>query len=170
MKQSILTVSILSNNVDVIVFTFHEQRYKQCSDKPMGTYITPVPNFLEGYLEYYQQIQQDKGNEDYQLPEAAQYAYCTQKYVNGEEYWLQMGCSDDDTHSIAVNIYTDNTCTKRSTVNGMDDANIDVSEIQVGDRQGIDTICCHKATMYLTLTISIADSIQKVSSLCNVGW
>lgn len=118
--------------MDVIVFTFHEQRYKQCSDKPMGTYITPVPNFLEGYLEYYQQIQQDKGNDDYQLPEAAQYAYCTQKFVNGEEYWLQMGCSDSDTHSIAVNIYTDNTCTKRSTVDGLDDANIDVSEIQVG--------------------------------------
>lgn len=98
----------------------------------MGTYITPVPNFLEGYLQYYQQIQQDKGNNDYELPEAAQYAYCTRKVVNGVEYWLQMGCSDSSTHSIAVNIYTDNTCTKRSKVNGLDDANIDVSEIQVG--------------------------------------
>ena len=97
----------------------------------MGTYITPVANFLEGYLEYYTQIQQDKGYEDYALPDAAQYAYCTQKVVNGEEYWLQMGCSDSTSQSIAVNIYTDNTCTTRSKVQGYDDANVDVSEIQV---------------------------------------
>jgi hypothetical protein len=115
----------------VIVFSVHNQSYKQCSDKPVGTYITPVANFMEGYLEYYTQIQQDKGYDDYVLPDASQYAYCTRKVVNGNEYWLQMGCSDSTSQGIAVNIYTDNTCTTRSTVDGYDDANVDLSEIQV---------------------------------------
>ena len=122
----------ISNNVDVIVFSVHEEYYKQCQDSPIGTYITPVPNFLQGYLQYYMQIQEDKGNEDYELPEVADYAYCTRVVIQNEERWLQIGCSDDDSLSIAVNIYDDNTCTTRSTIEGgYDDANIDVSEIQV---------------------------------------
>jgi len=120
-----------SNDVDVIVFSVHEHGYKQCSDDPVGTYITPVPNFLEGYLKYYSQIQQDKGYDDYELPDAANYAYCTRTVKNGNEYWLQMGCSDQSSQALAVNIYSDNTCTTRSSVDGSDDANIDVSEIQV---------------------------------------
>lgn len=127
-----LLTQFYSDDVDVIVFSVHAQGYKQCADQPVGTYITPVPNFLEGYLKHYQQIQQDKGYDDYELPEAAQYAYCTRTVKNGNEYWLQMGCSDGTSQKLAVNIYSDNTCTTRSTVNGYDDANIDVSEIQVG--------------------------------------
>ena len=109
----------------------HEHGYKQCGDRPMGTYITPVPTFMQGYLDYYTQIQEDMGYEDYELPEASQYMYCTRYVVNGEEYWLQMGCSDSTSQSIAVNIYSDNTCTTRSSVDGYDDANIDLSEVQV---------------------------------------
>lgn len=121
-----------SDDTDVIVFSVHEQGYKQCSDEPVGTYITPVPNFLEGYLKYYLQIQQDKGYDDYELPDAANYAYCTRTVKNGNEYWVQVGCADDSSQSLAVNIYSDNTCTTRSSVDGYDDSNIDVSEIQVG--------------------------------------
>ena len=121
-----------SNNVDVIVFSVHEEYYKQCQDSPTGTYITPVPNFLKGYLQYYAQIQEDKGSDDYELPEVADYAYCTRVVIQNEERWLQIGCADDDQTSIAVNIYTDNTCqTRYKTENGYDDANIDISEIQV---------------------------------------
>ena len=120
-----------SNNVDVIVFTVHEHGYKQCTDDPVGTYITPVPNFMEGYLKYYSQIQQDKGYNDYQLPESADYAYCTNTVKNNVEYYVQIGCSDISTQSLAVNIYSDNTCTTRSSQGGYDDANIDVSELQV---------------------------------------
>jgi hypothetical protein len=115
----------------VIVFSVHEQGYKQCTDEPVGTYITPVSNFFEGYLQYYMQIQTDKGYDDYELPDAANYAYCTRMVIQNQEYWLQMGCADGTSQSIAVNIYTDNTCTIRSTVGGYDDANIDVSELQV---------------------------------------
>lgn len=78
------------------------------------------------------QIQEDKGNKDYQLPDAAQYAYCQRIVIQNKEYWLQMGCTDGNSLSLSVNIYEDNTCTKRSTVGGFDDANIDVSEIKVG--------------------------------------
>jgi hypothetical protein len=92
-----------------------------------------VPNFLEGYLQYYTQIQEDKGYEDYELPDAANYAYCTRMAINGEEYWYQLGCSDGTSQAIAVNIYSDNTCTTRSSVDGYDDANVDVSEIQVSN-------------------------------------
>lgn len=114
-----------------MVFTVHEHGYKQCSDDPMGTYISPVANFLDGYLQYYQQIQQDKGNDDYALPDSAAYADCTMVEKNGVAYWVQVGCSDESNKAVAVNIYSDNTCTTRSSVNGYDDANIDVSDIQV---------------------------------------
>ena len=126
--------------MDVIVFSVHEEYYKQCQDDPIGTYITPVPNFLQGYLQYYMQIQEDKGYDDYELPEVADYAYCTRFVIQNEEKWLQIGCSDDDSLSIAVNIYDDNTCTTRSTIeDGFDDANIDVSEIQVRFLQAFET-------------------------------
>ena len=130
-ETSYLSFSFSSDNIDVIVYTVHEHGYKQCGDRPMGTYITPVPTFMQGYLDYYTQIQEDMGYEDYELPEASQYMYCTRYEVNGEEYWLQMGCSDSTSQSIAVNIYSDNTCTTRSSVDGYDDANIDLSEVQV---------------------------------------
>jgi hypothetical protein len=125
------TFEITSNDMDMIVFSVHEQGYKQCTNEPIGTYITPVPNFLQGYLQYYMQIQEDKGYEDYELPDAANYAYCTRTVIQNEEYWLQIGCTDGTSQSISVNIYKDNTCTTRSVVDGYDDANIDVSEIQV---------------------------------------
>lgn len=77
------------------------------------------------------QIQEDKGNDDYELPEVADYAYCTRVVIQNEEYYLQIGCADGNSLSIAVNIYSDNTCTTRSVVDGYDDSNIDISEIQV---------------------------------------
>lgn len=160
---------IVYNEVDVIVYTVHQKGYKQCTDNPMGTYITPVATFLEGYLEYYTQIQQDKGYEDYELPDASQYVYCTQTYVNGEEYWLQMGCSDSTSQSIAVNIYTDNTCTTRSSVQGMDDANVDVSEIQLPFQR------CQACVMWVDLNDDEIDDMfyenrQTGAPLCKSAW
>lgn len=134
-SQKILTqLHILvfhSNNVDVIVFSVHTEAWNQCVDDAEGTYITPVPNFMEGYLTQYLQTQQDKGNDDYALPDASQYVYCTRVVKNGEEYWLQLGCADGTSQELAVNIYSDNTCTTRSSLNGIDDANVDVSDMQV---------------------------------------
>ena len=153
--------------MDVIVFSVHEQGYKQCTDSPVGTYITPVPNFLQGYLQYYLQIQEDKGYEDYELPDAANYAYCTRVVIQNQEYWLQIGCTDGTSQSISVNIYTDNTCTTRSSLDGYDDSNIDVSEIQVG----IESITAFAVFIGLLtcLFVLFPAPLQTLSSVCHVG-
>lgn len=116
---------------DVVVFSVFENGYKQCSDKPMGTYYTPVPYFLQAYLAQIMTNQQDMGYEDYELPESSQYAECTYKAVNGEAYYVMAGCDDSNKHQLAVNIYQDETCEKPSSVDGMDDSNIDISDIQI---------------------------------------
>mmetsp|Transcript_10930 Transcript_10930/g.16384 ORF Transcript_10930/g.16384 Transcript_10930/m.16384 type:complete len:418 (+) Transcript_10930:332-1585(+) len=117
------------NGVDVIVFSMYEQKYQQCSDSPMGTYITPVPTFIDAYLAQLSQQAQDQG-EEYEAPDAADYVECTMTAVNNEQMYLQVGCSDVTSKSIAVNIYEDATCETRSVVDGYDDANIDVESIQ----------------------------------------
>ncbi|VEU43714.1 unnamed protein product [Pseudo-nitzschia multistriata] len=161
---------IVYNNVDVIVFSVHEQYYKQCQDNPIGTYITPVPNFLQGYLQYYMQIQEDKGYDDYELPEVADYAYCTRVEIQNQELYLQIGCSDESPNSIAVNIYEDNTCTKRSTsIDGYDDANIDVSEIQLPFKH------CQSCVMWVDKNDDEIDDMfyenrKQNAPLCSTAW
>mmetsp|Transcript_17080 Transcript_17080/g.42669 ORF Transcript_17080/g.42669 Transcript_17080/m.42669 type:complete len:443 (-) Transcript_17080:617-1945(-) len=161
---------IVYNNMDVIVFSVHEEYYKQCQDSPIGTYITPVPNFLQGYLQYYMQIQEDKGNEDYELPEVADYAYCTRVVIQNQERWLQIGCADDSALSIAVNIYDDNTCTQRSTIEGgYDDANIDISEIQLPFKR------CQSCVMWVDKNDDEIDDMfyenRKTNApLCSTAW
>jgi hypothetical protein len=116
--------------VDVIVFSIYQNGYKQCSDTAVGTYVTPVAYFMQGYLSQKASDAEDQGLE-YELPSAAQYAYCTPFMSNQVYYYFQLGCSDVSTQEVAVNIYEDSTCTRRSAVEGIDDANVDVSEIQV---------------------------------------
>jgi hypothetical protein len=129
--HAVYSSACCSNNVDVIVFSVYEHGYKQCSDEPMGTYISPVPNFVEGYLGYHMQSMQDKGYDDYETPDVAQYTECTRIVIQNEEYWLRLGCADGNTQSLSVNIYSDNTCTQKSEVDGYDDSNIDASGISV---------------------------------------
>lgn len=160
---------IVYNDVDVIVFSVHTEGSNQCVDEPQGTYITPVPNFLEGYLQQYVQTQQDKGNDDYVLPDASQYAYCTRVVKNGSEFWVQIGCADGTSQALAVNIYSDNTCTTRSTVDGMDDANIDVSEIQVPFKH------CQACVMWGDQNDDAVDDMyyenrQTDAPLCSTAW
>jgi len=121
-----------SDNVDVIVFSMHEHGYqKQCMDDPTGTYIAPVPYFVDGYLQEIQMEMEEQGYEDYQAPDVAQYVSCTPFVIQNVQYYFQLGCADGTSQALAVNIYEDNTCTKRSVVDGFDDTNIDVSAIQV---------------------------------------
>lgn len=72
----------------------------------------------------------DQGIE-YELPDAAEYIYCTPFEVQGQYKYFQVGCADDSLTSLAVNIYDDKDCTTRSEVNGYDDSTIDVTEIHV---------------------------------------
>ena len=123
-----------SNDVDVIVWSMFSKSYNQCSDEPMGTYITPVPTFVAAYINQLDSNNQDQGYDDYVAPDAATYIDCTQVVIQNKEYYLQLGCTDGTSQSISVNIYQDNTCETRSTVDGYDDSNIDVSEIKVSTR------------------------------------
>jgi hypothetical protein len=132
-----------SNNVDVIVFTVHPRGYqKQCSDDPMGTYVAPVPYFMNGWLQEIVMEMSDQGY-DYQVPSAAQFIGCTPYQFNGQQYYFQLGCADGTTQALAVNIYSDNTCTTRSLVDGYDDSNIDVSALQVRSCQ---CVCAGRPT------------------------
>jgi hypothetical protein len=130
--------------VDVIVFSVHPRGYqKQCSDDPMGTYVAPVPYFMNGWLQEIVMEMSDQGY-DYQVPSAAQFIACTPYQFNGQQYYFQLGCADGTTQALAVNIYSDNTCTTRSLVDGYDDSNIDVSALQVRVCAGVqvDPACC----------------------------
>lgn len=119
--------------MDVVVFSVFEHGYKQCSDDPVGTYIAPVPLFLEGYLQQLQQEKYDEGYDDYTTPDVSQYTDCIQQEVSGRNLWFQVGCTDGTSQSLSINIYSDNTCTTRSLENGYDDSAIDASEIQVSN-------------------------------------
>ena len=121
--------------MDVIVYNMYDTGYNHCGDDPVGTYITPVPYFVQGYLAQQEQDMQDQGY-DYEAAAVADYAYCTPyEIANNQIIYLQLGCADADydgsNQQLAVNIYQDNLCTKRSQVDGFDDANIDVSAIAV---------------------------------------
>lgn len=160
---------IVYNDVDVIVFSVYEHAYKQCSDDPMGTYIAPVPEFLGGYLSYYMQLEQDKGYDDYELPDAAQYTTCTLQVIQNQNYYLKMGCTDGTSQGLSVNIYSDNTCTTRSKVNGYDDANIDVSEIQIPFKQ------CQACVNWIDKNDDEVDDMfyenrQTEAPLCSTAW
>jgi len=116
--------------VDVIVFQMFENGYNHCTDTPLGTYISSVPQFMQGYLSQKEQDTEDQGYE-WEAPDVAQYAYCTPFEIENKIYYFQLGCSDSTVEEIAVNIYEDDACTQRSAVDGFDDSNIDVSSIQV---------------------------------------
>lgn len=121
---------IVYNNVDQILFQVFSGS-DHCSSDPVGTYVTAVPYYMQGYLAEIEQKNSDMGVDDYVTPDAAQYASCVPYETNSGYYWLQLGCADDTTQSLAVNFYSDNACTKRSVVDGYDDSTIDVSEVQV---------------------------------------
>ena len=97
----------------------------------MGTYVTDVPTFVYAYMQQKLQNQQDLGNDDYASPESVQYTACTRRVVNNVEYFVQLGCSDETSQALSLNIYKDNTCTQRDTEHGSDDANADISALQV---------------------------------------
>lgn len=125
-----LCLASCSHDVDYIMFQMHNHDYCD-QDKFMGTYIATVPDFVTGWLQEKQQQAADNGNDDYAAPDAAQYAQCTPFQIQGTYYYMQLGCADGATGQIAVNIYEDNACTVRSAVDGSDDANFDVSDLQV---------------------------------------
>lgn len=118
------------NGMDQIMYAMYEKSSNHCQDSPLGTFVTPVPTFVDAYLEQTADNYADAGQE-YEYPYAVNYLECSEKLVDGESYYLQLGCSDDDSSSLAVNIYSDAQCTEPSEMNGYDDANVEV-DMDVG--------------------------------------
>ena len=114
----------------MIVWQLFENGYKQCADTPIGSYVTSVPNFLNGYMNQKAQDADDQG-QDYEYPEVVQYIACTAYEINKNNYYLQFGCSDETTQAVIVNIFDDNACTKPSSLDRSAVADLDVSPIQV---------------------------------------
>lgn len=117
------------NDIDQIKFDMYEKSANHCSDKAMGTYMTPVSTFVNAYLNQLVANAQDEGDEDFVVPEyAASYAQCAQgPVINGVQHYLQVGCSDTNPLALAVNIYEDDQCTTSiSSSSTNNDANIEI--------------------------------------------
>mmetsp|Transcript_25422 Transcript_25422/g.37146 ORF Transcript_25422/g.37146 Transcript_25422/m.37146 type:complete len:417 (-) Transcript_25422:191-1441(-) len=160
---------IVYNNIDVIVFSVFDHSYKQCSDEPIGTYIVPVSVFVAGWTDEMAQKNADEGIDDYVAPDAAEYVACSQKVVNNVEYYLQVGCADGTTQAIGVNIYSDNTCETRDVEHGSDDANVDLSEIQIPFKQ------CTACVNWVDVNDDAVDdqfyeNKKQVAPLCSKAW
>lgn len=158
---------IVYNDVDVIVFSVFEKGYNQCSDTPTGTYITPVATFMDAYMEQTAQDKEDQGVDDYAVPDAAAYTQCSYEVVEDNEYWVQLGCTDGNPLSLSVNIYSENTCTNRDEVDGMDDSNIDVSELQLPFKK------CLPCVYWMDQDDAddqFYENKQKNAPLCSTAW
>mmetsp|Transcript_40621 Transcript_40621/g.85016 ORF Transcript_40621/g.85016 Transcript_40621/m.85016 type:complete len:375 (+) Transcript_40621:269-1393(+) len=114
------------NGNDQIMYSMFEQSSNHCVDTPIGTYIASVPAFVDAYLEQAADNAADAGQDDYAYPAMADYLECTATQINGVDYYLQLGCNDDDTSLLAVNIYSDADCTEHSVVDGYDDTSMEV--------------------------------------------
>ncbi len=125
---------ISHNNADVIVFSLYAKGYNQCltSTKPMGTYYVSVPKFAQAYFAQAADNAYHQGL-DYTESSLAQYTACTSFVTDsGDTYYVQLGCASSGMHRLAVNIFTDNTCSQRVTGSSFDSSSaIDVSDIEV---------------------------------------
>ncbi|KAL7462681.1 hypothetical protein ACHAXS_005385 [Conticribra weissflogii] len=113
------------NSNDVIVYSMYNQQSNHCTDAAIGTYAASVPTFVNAYLEQLQNNANDS-HVDFAYPEMADYLDCTYRQVNGRDYYLQLGCSDVSSRALAVNIYEDGQCSKASSLDGYDDANVPI--------------------------------------------
>lgn len=121
---------ITYNHQDMIVFSMYEKYYNHCKDSPIGTYITDVPTFISAWVNQLDLNSEDVNGDDYVSPDVT-YVGCTQLETNNGVYYVQLGCNDQDSQQLAVNVYSDNTCeTRDNSIYGTDDTTIDVSDLQ----------------------------------------
>jgi hypothetical protein len=123
----------------MIVYSVYEHGYKQCTDSAIGTYISSVSNFMQGYMNQKDQDAEDQG-QDFERPDASQYIYCTAYQADNKMYYLQLGCSEDSNQAITIRVYEDSTCTKLSSDDPVSD--MDVSTIQVRHVAIGMCVCC----------------------------
>jgi len=151
-------LKICSNDVDVVVFSVYDKAYNHCQDEPVGTYVTPVTYYVNGLVNQEIQDMQDQGY-NYYIPDVAQYVYCTAFEIQNQVFFFQLGCADDSTQKLAVNIYEDNECTKRSkNADGYDDSNLDVSALGVRVRVVTSTSIFYSKRLLINNLYLIPDS------------
>jgi len=122
---------ITYDNVDMIVFSVYSKAYEHCMDKPEGTYMTTVPTFVQAYVDQLESNAEDMGVDDYASPDLT-FINCNQYETNNGVYYAQLGCTDDDSQSLSVQLYSDNTCeTPDRNQYGEDDLAFDVDDLQL---------------------------------------
>ncbi|KAL3765975.1 hypothetical protein ACHAWO_002967 [Cyclotella atomus] len=97
------------NSQDQIMFSMYEKSYNHCSDSPMGTYVTSVENYINGYIQQMEANAMDGGSE-YTYPDMADYVNCTYGEINGAGYYMQVGCNPNSPVGLSVNVYSDEAC------------------------------------------------------------
>lgn len=167
---------IVYNEVDVIVYQMFKNGYKQCSDTPMGTYITNAATFVSAYLEQKELEYADTGVDDYVEPAAAGFMYCTEVEVNDQQYYAMLGCDSNSTQKIGVNLYYDDACTERANMEYTaaaedDDAQqLDMSGIQLPFKQ------CHSCVVWMdrddddNIDDQYYEKRQRYPPLCQQVW
>jgi len=159
---------ITYNNEDVIVFSVFDEGYMKCSDSPEGTFTNTVPEFVGAYYDQMEYNAADMGDDAYAGPEQ-DYLQCTAYETNAGVYYVRLGCTDNDSQSLSVNIYKDNTCTELDTINGFDDAeNIDVSDLQLPFKK------CQPCVTWVDKDDDVDDQYfekkTKYAPLCSQTW
>eukprot|EP00568_Trieres_chinensis_P002281 CAMPEP_0183294066 /NCGR_PEP_ID=MMETSP0160_2-20130417/2531_1 /TAXON_ID=2839 ORGANISM="Odontella Sinensis, Strain Grunow 1884" /NCGR_SAMPLE_ID=MMETSP0160_2 /ASSEMBLY_ACC=CAM_ASM_000250 /LENGTH=368 /DNA_ID=CAMNT_0025455299 /DNA_START=41 /DNA_END=1147 /DNA_ORIENTATION=+ len=154
------------NDVDMIEFSVYQDGNAEndvCADRPIGTYVVPVPYFVESYLSQVSANAYDAG-EDYEEPEVASYTQCTETVIGDDVYWVQLGCSDSSSKALAVNIYSDNGCETQDVVDGWDDSNIDVSGLEIPFK------VCHSCVQADINDDQVDDQYYPSAPLCSSLW
>jgi len=166
---------IVYNEVDVIVYQLFKNGYKQCSDTPMGTYITSAPTFVSAYLQQQSLAMADTGVDDYAEPEAAGFMYCTQLVVDDVEYYAMLGCDSNSTQKIAVNLFNDDACTERANEKYADYTDDDAQELDLSGIQ-LPFKECHSCVVWTDIDDddNIDDQYfekrQRYPPLCSQVW
>jgi len=168
---------IVYNKADVIVYQMFKNGYKQCSDTPMGTYITSAQTFVSAYLDQKELEMADTGVDDYVESEAAGFMYCTAVEVNDNQYYAMLGCDHNSTQKIAVNLFYDDTCTERANEkytgdggNDDDAQQLDLSGIQLPFKE------CHSCVVWMdrdddaNIDDQYYEKRQRYPPLCQQVW
>ena len=154
------------NNKDQIIYSMYEKSYNHCSDSPMGTYVTSIQNFVNGHLEQMEANAQDAG-EDYEYPTMTDYINCTYGKLNGQGYYLQLGCNDANDNGLGVNVYEDAYCTKAVSVS--DASSYLPSDLSLNYKK------CMPCVVWMDKNDDEIDdgyyeNKQKNAPLCDVAW
>ena len=132
----------------------------------MGTYVTSVDTYINGYLDQMEANAQD-GGVDYYAPAMADYVNCTYGEVNGVGYYLQVGCNAQNPLGLSLNVYDDEYCT--NPVSSVDASSSIANDLSLNYKK------CTPCVMWMDKNDDETDDgyyekKQKNAPLCNAAW